>query len=199
MTATGCRPDLSFTVLGGDDEKNFADRGVVDAARGHRLGRFLLHVLRYFRGVSLVQHDVSVMRSNLLAGVAVLLMATSAAHAEDLDWERLHAETVALYGECDLDLSIAGRERLRVISHCTKDGRTTFAADDYLRYTEYKNQQLHPEGIKICPRPVRVDNVERVDRRTFTVFTRCEETGEARGAVFQLEGDTINIYSNKNF
>jgi hypothetical protein len=124
----------------------------------------------------MVQHDVSMMRTNLLAGIAVLLMATSAADAEDLDWGRLHAETVALYGECDFDVSIAGRERLRVISHCTKDGRTTFAADDYLRFTEYKNRQLHPEGIKICPRPVRVDDVERVDRRTFTVFTRCEET-----------------------
>jgi hypothetical protein len=146
-----------------------------------------------------VQHDVSMMRTNLLAGIAVLLMATLAAHAEDLDWGRLHAETVALYGECDFDVSIAGRERLRVISHCTKDGRTTFAADDYLRFTEYKNRQLHPEGIKICPRPVRVDDVERVDRRTFTVFTRCEETGEARGAVFQLEGHTIHIYNNENF
>jgi hypothetical protein len=83
MTATGCRPDLSFTVLGGDDEKNFADRGVVDAARGHRLGRFLLHVLRYFRGVSLVQHDVSMMRSNLLAGVAVLLLSAGAEHAAE--------------------------------------------------------------------------------------------------------------------
>src|SRR6516165_1680530 len=142
---------------------------------------------------------MSMMRANLLAGIAGLLMATSAARAEDLDWGRLHTETVALYGECDFDVSIAGRERLRVSSRCSRDGHTTFAADDYLRYTEYKNRQLHPEGIKICPRPVRGHDVERVDRRTFTVFTRCEETGEARGAVFQLEGDTIHIYNNENF
>jgi hypothetical protein len=69
-------------VLGGDDEKNFADRGVVDAARGHRLGRFLLHVLRYFRGVSLVQHNMSMM-TNLLAGIAVLLLPAGAAHAAE--------------------------------------------------------------------------------------------------------------------
>src|SRR5262249_47233257 len=128
----------------------------------------------------MVQHDVSMMRANLLAGIAALLLATSAARADDLDWDKLHAATVALYGECDFDVSIAGRERLRVISHCTKDGRTTFAADDYLRFTEYKNRQLHPEGIKICPRPVRVDDVNPVHRRTFTVFTRSAEPGQPR-------------------
>src|SRR5262249_1609471 len=182
-----------------ENEASNRGRCAVDAIGECSLGRTKPKMVRRVCRVWLVQHEMSMMRTNLLIGAAMLLMATSAAHAEDLDWGRLHAETVALYGECDFDVSIAGRERLRVISHCTKDGRTTFAADDYLRFTEYKNRQLHPEGIKICPRPVRVDDVERVDRRTFTVFTRCEETGEARGAVFQLEGDTIHIYSNKNF
>jgi len=139
------------------------------------------------------------MRANLLAGIAALLIATSAAHAEDLDWDKLHAATVALYGECDLNISIAGRERLRVRSYCSKDDRTTFDADDYLVFTEYKNRERYHNGEKFYPRPVRVDDVERVDRRTFTVFTRCEETGEARGAVFQLEGDTVHIYNNENF
>jgi len=128
----------------------------------------------------------------------VLLMATSAAHAEDLDWDKLHAATVALYGECNVDISIAGRERLRVRSYCSKDDRTTFDADDYLRFTEYKNQQRYP-GVKICPRPQRVDDVERVDRVTFTVFIRCEETGVAHGLVFKLEGDTLHILNNENF
>ena len=139
------------------------------------------------------------MRANLLAGIAALLMATSAAHAEDLDWDKLHAATVALYGECDLDLRIAARERLRAISSCSKDGRTTLAADDYLVFTEYKNRERYHNGEKICPRPVRVDDVECVNRVTFTVFVRCEETGKAGGLVFKLEGDTLHILNNTSF
>jgi len=146
----------------------------------------------------MVQHDMS-MRANLLAGIAVLLMATSAAHAKDLDWDKLHAATVALYGECDLNISIAGRERLRVRSYCSKDDRTTFDADDYLVFTEYKNRERYHNGEKICPRPVRVDDVERVNRVTFTVFVRCEETGKAGGLVFKLEGDTLHILNNTSF
>jgi hypothetical protein len=139
------------------------------------------------------------MRTNLLIRIAVLLIAASAAHAEDLDWDNPHAATVALYGECDLDVSIAGRERIRVISHCTKEGRTTFAAADYLVFTEYKNRERYHNGEKICPRPVRVDDVERVNRVTFTVFVRCEETGKAGGLVFKLEGDTLHILNNTSF
>ena len=144
----------------------------------------------------MVQHDVSMMRANLLAGIAALLMSAGTAHAEDLDWDKLHAATVALYGECDLNISIAGRERLRVRSYCSKD---TFDADDYLVFTEYKNRERYHNGEKICPRPVRVDDVERVNRVTFTVFVRCEETGKAGGLVFKLEGDTLHILNNTSF
>jgi len=62
---------------------NFARHCAVDAARGRGPGRFLLHVLRYFRGVPLVQHDVSMMRAKLLAGIAVLLVSAGAAHAAE--------------------------------------------------------------------------------------------------------------------
>ena len=44
-----------------------------------------------------------------------------------------------------------------------------------------------------------MDDVERVNRVTFTVFTRCEETGEAYGIVFKLEGDTVHIFNNQSF
>ena len=101
-------------------------------------------------------HSVSIMKKTLIAGVAALLLATTA-RADDLDWDKLHAATVALYGECDLNISIAGRERLRVRSYCSKDDRTTFDADDYLVFTEYKNRERYHNGEKICPRPVRVD------------------------------------------
>src|SRR5262245_1887606 len=149
----------------------------------------------------MVHHNMS-MRAKLLTGIVALLMATSAAHAEDLDWDKLHAATVALYGECDLNISIAGRERLRVRSYCSKDDRTTFDAEDYLVFTEYKNRERYHNGEKICPRPVRVDDVERVNRVTFTVFVRCEEseeTGKAGGLVFKLEGDTLHILNNTSF
>src|SRR5262245_49413827 len=104
-----------------ENEASNRGRCAVDAIGECSLGRTMPNILRRVCRVSLVQHDMSMMRTNLLAGIAVLLMATLAAHAEDLDWGRLHTETVALYGECDFDVSIAGRERLRVISHCTKD------------------------------------------------------------------------------
>src|SRR5215469_16109789 len=134
----------------------------------------------------------SAMRTTLLTAIAALsVLSASAARADDLDWDKLHAATVALYGECDLNISIASRERLRVRSYCSKDDRTTFDADDYLVFTEYKNRERYHNGEKICPRPVRVDDVERVNRVTFTVFVRCEETGKAGGLVFKLEGDTL--------
>jgi len=44
-----------------------------------------------------------------------------------------------------------------------------------------------------------VDDVERVNRVTFTVFVRCEETGKASGLVFKLEGDTLHILNNTSF
>lgn len=70
-------------AVGGDNEKNFADRGAADAARGRSLGRVLLYVLRHLRRVSLVQHDVSMMRAKLLTGVAVLLLSAGTAHAAE--------------------------------------------------------------------------------------------------------------------
>ena len=139
------------------------------------------------------------MRTTLLTAIAALsVLSASAARADDLDWAG-STETVALYGECDLNISIAGRERLRVRSYCSKDDRTTFDADDYLVFTEYKNRERYHNGEKICPRPVRVDDVERVNRVTFTVFVRCEETGKAGGLVFKLEGDTLHILNNTSF
>ena len=126
------------------------------------------------------------MRTTLLTAIAALsVLSASAARADDLDWDKLHAATVALYGECDLNISIAGRERLRVRSYCSKDDRTTFDADDYLVFTEYKNRERY--------------DVERVNRVTFTVFVRCEETGKAGGLVFKLEGDTLHILNNTRF
>src|SRR5262249_51132376 len=77
-------------------------------ARERSLGRTMPNVLRRVCRISLVPDAVSVMKTTLIAGVAALLIATSAARADTLDWDKLHAATVALYGECDLDLRIAG-------------------------------------------------------------------------------------------
>ena len=52
------------------------DRCAVSAAAGERsLGRFLFPALRRLQRVSLVQHDVSVMKAKLLAGIAALVAA----------------------------------------------------------------------------------------------------------------------------
>ena len=130
-----------------------------------------------------------------------VFMAIHAARADEapLDWAKLRAETVAQYGECDLSLTITGRSELLIRSVCSKDGRVTFDADDYLSFTEYKNRDRYHNGEKLCPRSLRVDDVERVDRVTFTVFMRCEETKEAYSSVFKLEGDTVHILNNQSF
>jgi hypothetical protein len=139
------------------------------------------------------------MKPLFLTAIAALLLATGTAHASDLNWDKLRAETIAQYGDCNFDLSISGRSELHVSSTCKKDGRVTFGGDTYLSFTEFKNRERYHNGEKLCPRPLRVDDVERVNRVTFTVFTSCEETKQAYSVVFKLEGDTLHIFNNTSF
>jgi len=70
------RPTASSAAaraVGGNDE-NVVGRNTGDAAGERSLGRFLLYVLRHFRRIQVVQYEVSMMRTNLLAGIAVLLL-----------------------------------------------------------------------------------------------------------------------------
>src|SRR5437762_1191288 len=67
------------------NENQASSRGrcAVDAAGECSLGRTMLYILRQLRRISLVQHDVSMMRANLLAGIAVLLVSAGTAHAAE--------------------------------------------------------------------------------------------------------------------
>ncbi len=66
------------------ESKAFSRGRCTVAATGEcSLGRVLFNILRQLRGVSLVQHDVSMMRANLLAGIAVLLLSAGTAHAAE--------------------------------------------------------------------------------------------------------------------
>jgi hypothetical protein len=66
-------------------ESEASSRGhcAIGAAGGNSLGRVLFNLLRHFCRVSLVQHDVSMMRAKLLTGVAVLLLSAGTAHAAE--------------------------------------------------------------------------------------------------------------------
>jgi hypothetical protein len=58
--------------------------GCVVAAAGEcSLGRSMLNILRHIRRISLVQHDVSMMRAKVLISVAALVLHASAAHATE--------------------------------------------------------------------------------------------------------------------
>ena len=62
-----------------ENEASNRGRSAVDAIGECSLGRTMPNILRRVCRVSLVQHDMSMMKANLLVGIAVLLMATSAA------------------------------------------------------------------------------------------------------------------------
>ena len=66
-------------------EDETSNRCAVATAGECGLGRTMSNILRRVCRVSLVQHDMSMMRANLLAGIAVLLMATLSARAEPPD------------------------------------------------------------------------------------------------------------------
>ena len=136
------------------------------------------------------------MKKLLLVGIAALLMATGAAHADSLDWDKLMA---AQYGACDLDVRIHDDEKgqhLDVHMACER----TSSDDEVFRFTGLNNPQNGSPKKRVCPRAPHIDGVERLDRAAFMVYVRCVETEKnPRGLVFKLEGDTLHIYNNENF
>jgi hypothetical protein len=144
------------------------------------------------------------MKKTLIAGVTALsVLSTSAVRADDLDWNRLHAATAALYGECNLDLRIhedSSCQHLDTRVSCSKDGRSTYSDDYILRFNGLNNPRYHHSQQRVCPRAPNIDGVERLDRAAFMVYVRCVETEKnPRGLIFRLEGYTLSIYNNENF
>jgi hypothetical protein len=165
-------------VLGGDDEKNFADRGVVDAARGHRLGRFVFYILRHLRRVPLVQHDMSMMRAKLLSGVAVLLLSAGAAHGCEPEASKL-------------EVKILEDNSLHVLVRCA--GVEVFHRDmDF----------YHPKGGPYdAAHKCRLESMEQIDQAGSIVHTYCEyRKGNKNSAlVIQLSGYDILITNAENY
>jgi hypothetical protein len=131
-----------------------------------------------------------------LAAIAALLLATGAAHADSLDWDKLMA---AQYGACDLDVRIHDDKKgqhLDVHMACER----TSSDDEVFRFTGLNNPQNGSPKKRVCPRAPNIESVERIDRASFMVYVRCMETEtHPRGLVFKLEGYTLHIYNNENF
>ena len=115
-----------------------------------------------------MQHDMSLMRANLLAGIAVLLMATSAAHAYpttpegepnplELPPDHIIARVPHKYGEpsCKLDMEVV-KNRLRTRSNC-------WERDVWLRTSDKDHGCIEAT----------IDKVERQDDISFLEYAHC--------------------------
>jgi hypothetical protein len=137
-----------------DENKGSNRDRCIDAADERSLGRFLFHVLRHIRRISLVQHDVSMMRKALLTGVAVVsLLGASAAHA-----------TEQTAPTCELEVKILKDNSLHVLEKC--DGAKVFHGDmDF----------YHPKGgPHDAAHKCKLEDVEQIDKAGAIVHTYCE-------------------------
>ena len=131
------------------------------------------NILQRICRVPLVQHDVSMMRANLLAGIAVLLLSTGTAHA------------------CELETKILKDNSLHVLVRC--DDVEMFHRDmDFY----HPKGGPHDEAHK-C----RLENVEQIDQAGSIVHTYCEyRKGNKNSAlVVQLSGYDILITNAENY
>jgi hypothetical protein len=200
--STGCRPDLFFTVLGGDDEKNVAGRCAVAAAGGSSLGRVLHGILRHIQRVSLVQHAVSMMRANLLVAIAVLLMSAGAARTyKEEPFSIMNSKGIArsrYAGEwnCGMNMKLImdkGKQKLDTKITCVdkKNGKFMAGFDEYLILTPKKDSPC--AGKKLW-----IDYIERVDKNAYLVFTTdCK--AKRRSALYQALDDTLLITATENY
>jgi len=121
----------------------------------------------------MVQHNLSMMRTNLLAGIAVLLLPAGAAHA------------------CDLEAKILKDNSLHVLVRCVDVEMFHKDMDFY-----HPRGGPHDEAHK-C----RLESVERIDREGALVHTYCEyRKGNKNSAlVIQLSGNDILITNAENY
>ena len=170
------RPPASTAAaraVGGNNDENVVGRNAGDAAGERSLGRFLPNILRRICWVPLVQHDVSMMRTKLLTGVAVLLLSAGTAHA------------------CELETKILKDNSLHILVRC--DDVEMFHRDmDFY----HPRGGPHDEAHK-C----RLESVEQIDQVGAIVHTYCEyKKGNKNSAlVIQLSGDDILITNTENY
>ena len=134
------------------------------------------------------------MRSNLLAGIAVLLTATSAAHAVEEPFSILNPKGIAK-GEhaddwlCGLNVKMIGDRKLDMHAVCVdKNGKVTLDDDGDLVFD--------PKPEK-CTKDYHITGVKRTDRNAYLVFTRCDY--KPKNVLMQLLGDTLLITNTENY
>ena len=137
---------------------------------------------------------MSLMRANLLAGIAVLLMATSAAHAVEEPFSILNPKGIAK-GEhaddwlCGLNAKMTGDRKISTHAVCVdKDGKVTLDGDGNLVFDPKPEQ---------CTKDYHITGVKRTDRNAFLVSMRCDY--KPKNVLMQLLGDTLLLTNTENW
>jgi hypothetical protein len=134
------------------------------------------------------------MTTKLLASVAALLMATSAAHAVEEPFSILNPKGTAKGNHaddwlCGLNVKMIGDRKLDTHATCVdKDGKVTL--DDYGDLT------FSPKPAK-CQKDYHITGVKRTDRNAYLVYIRCDY--KPKNVLMQVLGDTLLITNTENY
>jgi hypothetical protein len=129
-----------------------------------------------------VQHDVSMMKANLLAGIAALVLHASAAHA-----------TERAAPACQLEVKILKDNSVHVLEKC--DGVEVFHQDmDF----------CHPRGAPHDDaHKCKLEDVEQIDKTGAIVHTYCEyrKVNKKAALVLQIKstGSDVLITNTENY
>jgi|SRR6516165_12007186 len=173
-----------------ENEASNRGRCAVDAIGECSLGRDLHGILRNLRGASLVQHDMSIMKTNLLAGIVVLLMSAGTAQAVEepnpleLPPDHIIARMKHIQGSsnCKLDMEIV-KNRIHPTSNCWEDGPWLRTSDKDHGCTE-----------------AHIDRVERQDDISFLGYSSCgSHTSVYLHTLEGPRGSNLGIYDTENY
>src|SRR5215510_12632057 len=134
------------------------------------------------------------MRTNLLAATAVLLIATSAVHAVEEPFSILNpkggpnAEHVDEW-LCGLNVKMLGDRKLDTHATCVDKESGKVTLDDE------GNLVFSPKPEK-CTKDYRITGVQRTDRNTYLVYMRCDY--KPSNVIMQMLGDTLLITNTEN-
>jgi hypothetical protein len=141
-----------------------------------------------------VQHDVSMMRANLLAGIAALLLSAGTARAVEEPFSTLNPKGIAKGDHaddwiCGLNAKMIGDRKISTHAVCVdKNGKVTLDNDGDLIFS--------PKPTK-CTKDYHITRVERADRNAYLVFIRCDY--KPKNVLMQMLGDTLLITNTENW
>jgi hypothetical protein len=113
----------------------------------------MLDILRRVCRISLVQHDMSMMRPKLLAGIAALVLSASAAHAAE---RATHA--------CELEAKILKNNSLHALIKC--DGIEVLHEDMRFYYPR--------GGPHDAAHECKLQSIEQIDKAGIILHDYCE-------------------------